>query len=87
MKLPPDYKMWNLAALRMFVQANSLSDQTLEMSTEQYNIYKRLVFEADFIRRFDGIEIVVPKEQPKSETATLPLNPEDDGPNAPGNLL
>ena len=73
MKLPTDYKLTSLSDLRRVVilmgsaqqkQSGVAWNEELEMTVEQYLTYKRLVFEADFIRRFDGMEIVCTPRTP-----------------------
>jgi len=89
MKLPPEYRLTSLEDLRDDINDGSngfagqlIRGDTLEMSTEQYIAYKRLVWESDPIKRFEGMEIVIPKAEPKSPDPRQDVlqNSEDDKP-------
>lgn len=66
--LPPDMKLSSLSQLRRwFMAQDTQKPEHIEMTTEQYCDYKRLVFEADPIRRFMGVEIKLSPEKDSTE--------------------
>ena len=69
MKLPPDYKLISLSDLKRVVALLGTGSQMpyneeLEMTTEQYGAYKRLVWLADPIRYYQGMEIKLSTDEP-----------------------
>lgn len=87
LRLPPDFQLETLKDLRhWFMTQGNHRPGTLEMSTEQYLTYKRLVWEADPIRKFMGATIVLNDEgtngsdhERKAESGTSPDGLGEDG--------
>ena len=62
MKLPPDYRLTSLKDLRMAVHVLTGDPTFLEMTKEQYGKYKELLWAADFVRYYQGMEIKLSTE-------------------------